>query len=99
MIDFGRCTGERSIRIAPLALQSLMLAERGRNNFGIVVGFELGLDVRFLFVVRHANRIGSRFGSLERVRHDQRDVLAVIANDSILEWRAPFFADAFHAWL
>src|SRR5207237_10738829 len=35
-------------------------------------------------------------GSLERVGHSERDVLAVVANDIILKWRAPLFADAFH---
>ena len=63
---------------------------------GSFVRFEVGLDVRLLLVVRHANRIGGSLGSLERVRHSERDVLAVVANDIVLERRAPLFADAFH---
>ena len=65
------------------------------NHVGIVVRFEVGLDVRLLLGVRHANRIGGGLGSLERVRHGERDVLAVVANDIVLERRAPLFADAF----
>ena len=56
----------------------------------------MSLDVRLLLAVRHANRIGSGLGGLERVRHSQRNILAVVANDIIFKWRTPLFADAFH---
>jgi hypothetical protein len=49
------------------------------------------------YVTRTAS--GGRFGSLERVRHSERDVLAVVANHIIRKRRAPFFADAFESRL
>jgi len=67
----------------------------GGNHLGLVVRFEVGIDVRCLLGVRYANRIGSGFGRLERVRHRERDVLAVVANDIVLERRATFVHDAF----
>ena len=73
----------------------MLRAERGVNDFGIVVGFEVGLDVRLLLVIGDANRVGGGFGGLESVRHGERDVLAVVANDIVLERRAPLYTDAF----
>src|SRR5207249_12122203 len=74
-------------------------AERGDNLVVLVVRLEISLDVRLLLVVRDANRIGSGCGGLERVRHSERDVLTVIANDIVLERRAALFADAFESQL
>ena len=54
----------------------------------------LSIDVRFLFRVGDANRVRRGFGALESVRHRERDVLAVVANDIVLERRPPFDADA-----
>ena len=73
------------------------MPERGDNHVGLVVRFEVSLDVRLLLGVRDANRIGGGLGSLERVRHSERNVLAVVANNIILERRAPLFADAFES--
>jgi hypothetical protein len=70
-------------------------AERGDNRLGVIIRFEFGVNVRLILGVRDANRIGSGLGGLERVRHSQRDILAVVANDIILKRRAPLFADAF----
>ena len=48
------------------------------------------IDVRFLLRVGDANRVRGSFGALESVRHRERDVLAVVANDIVLERRTPF---------
>src|SRR5207302_9850724 len=52
-------------------------------------------DGRYVPGVGDANRIGGGPGGLEGVRHGERDVLAVIANDVVLEWRAPLLTNAF----
>src|SRR5882724_9357612 len=98
-MSFGRCdislvkrdrrAGESGIYVSALAVQAFPRAERGENLVGIVVRFKMGRDVRLLPGVRRANRVGGGLGSLERVRHSKRDILAVIANDIILEWRTP----------
>ena len=60
----------------------------------LVIRFEIGINVMLVSGVGDANRIGSGFGRLERVRHGKRDVLAVVANDIILERRATLIDDA-----
>src|SRR5262249_47900154 len=50
-----------------------------------------------LLCVGDAHRIGSGPGSFERVSDSQRDVLAVIAHDVILEWWPPLVADTFES--
>src|SRR5262245_62146855 len=99
LIELDRRARESSIGIAALALQALVRTKGGENHLGIVVRLELGLYVRLLLLVRDADRIGGRFGSLESVRHSERDILAVVANDVVFERWAPFFADTFHSWL
>ncbi len=70
----------------------LARAERGDNHFGLVVRFKVSVDVRLFLGVGHTNRVGGGFGGLERVRHRERDVLAVVANDIVLEGRATLVA-------
>src|SRR5262249_13743923 len=42
-------------------------------------------------------RIGGGLGSLEGVRHSESNVLAVIADDIVLEWWTPLITDAFES--
>src|SRR5205823_9446815 len=97
LVELDWRAGERALGITALALQPRAHGERGGNHFRLVVLFEFGFDVRLLFGVRDANRIGSGFGGLEGVRHSERDVLAVVANDIVFERRAALVADAFES--
>src|SRR4029450_11650491 len=47
--------------------------------------------------VSYAHRVRSGFGGLESLRHGERDVLAIITNNIVLERRAPLYTDAFHS--
>jgi hypothetical protein len=60
-----------------------------------VVGCELEFDVRLLFRVANDDRVCGGFGALESIRYGERDVLAIVANDIVLECWSPFYADAF----
>src|SRR5207245_9718466 len=81
--------------VAARALQALLRAKSGGNHLGLVIRLQIRLNVWFFLGVGRANRIGSGLGALERVRHSQGNVLAVVANDVVFERRAPLFADAF----
>ena len=92
LVELDRCACESGVGVAALALQAGSRAKRGDNHFGIIVRFKLGLDVRLFLGVGHTNGIGRGFGGFERVRHSERDVLAVVANDIVLEGWAPLVA-------
>ena len=47
--------------------------------------------------VANDNRVRSGFCGFERLGHSQRDVLAVVANNVILEWWASLVGDAFES--
>src|SRR6185295_15861206 len=63
----------------------------------LVFRLEIGVDVGLLSGILYANGVGGGFGGLERVSHSESDVLAVVANDIILEWWAPLVTDAIEA--
>jgi len=94
LVELHRRPGERGVGVAALALQALAHGERGGNHVGLVVGFEIGVDVRLLLRVCDTNRVGRGLGGLERVRHRERDVLAVVPNHIVLERRATLVDDA-----
>src|SRR3954463_1625517 len=87
LIELDLCVGKGPGRIAALALQALLRPVGGYDFLGISIGGELEFNVRFLFRVANDNRVSRSFGALERVSHRERDVLAVVANNIILEWR------------
>src|SRR5258706_8908958 len=85
---------ESAIGVAALVVQAAAHAEGGGYRVRILVRVEARFDVRLLLRVRRVDRIGSGLGGLERFSHSQRNVLAVITNDVVLEWRAPPLSDA-----
>ena len=91
--------GERTLCVAAAALQALSGAVRCEDNVRLVIRFKMGLYVRCLFGVGRADRIGGGLGSLKGLGHGQRDILAVVADDIVLEGRAPLFGDAFESRL
>ena len=97
LIDLHRRARERAVGVAALALQPRRRRERRRDDIRLVVGFQFGIDVVRLRRIRHLHRIGGGLGLLERVGDGERDVLAVIANDVVLERRAALVHDPFEA--
>src|SRR5438128_1969321 len=97
LIDFDRCFGESGFGIAALALQSLFRSVSRSDLVWVIIGFKIGFDVRRLLVVGNAHDIRSSFGRLESVRHGKGNVLTVITNHIVLEWRASLDANAFEA--
>jgi hypothetical protein len=75
-------------------LQPLARGESRHHHIGIIVGLEIGFDVRLFLGIGHAHCIGSGLGGLECVRHGQRDILTVIAHHIILERWTTLVADA-----
>ena len=97
LVDLNRGAGESGIGVAALTFQPLLRAERAGDHVGIVVRFEIEFDIRLVLGVGDADHISRGFCILERVRHGERDVLAVVANDIVIERRASLFTDAFHS--
>src|SRR5689334_20140099 len=93
VIELDRSVGERSVGIATLAVQAFAWAKRGHDFVGLVVRYKMRVDVRLFGRVSCANRIGSGFGSLERFRYSECDVLAVVTNYVVFERWSAFFAD------
>src|SRR5437867_4311804 len=83
-----------ALGVAALALHALSRRERRLDDLGLVIGLEVGIDIVFVPGVRHADRISGGLGALERVRDGERDKLAVVSNDVVLEWRSPLVGDA-----
>ena len=77
-------------------MQALLRPVAGHDLVGIIIGGELVFDVRFLFRVGNCDRVRRSFGALESVRHRERDVLAVVANDIVFKGWPPLDADAVH---
>ncbi len=97
LVELDRRARERLLDVSALALQALGRGEGGGHLVGLVVGHEIGGDVGLLLVVSGAHRVGRGLGALERVRHRERDVLAVVANVIVRERRATLVDDAFEA--
>ena len=76
-------------------MQALRRGECGGNLIGFIVGLEIRIDVVLVLCVGRANRIGSGFGALKCIGDSERNILAVVANDIILERRATFIDDTF----
>ena len=83
LIELDRRVGQRPVGVAALAVHRRL-----------VVGFEVGIDVRLFRGIRDAHRIRCRLGGFERVGDDERDVLAVIADDIVGQRRAALVAEA-----
>src|SRR5262249_6419599 len=81
--------------VAALALQAFARAEGGGNHVRLVFRFEVGPAFRFVLGWVAATRIGGALAGLERARHGERDVLAVIANDVAPKGRPPLLTNAF----
>src|SRR2546423_1832814 len=95
LIELHRCTGKGRRSIAALTLQALLRPVTRFDDLRIIVGCELGVDVRLLFRIGDDDGIRRGFGALESVRDGERDVLAVVANDIILKGWSPFYANTF----
>ena len=96
LVELDRRPGERGLGVAALALQALERAERGGNHVGLVVRFEIGVDVRLVlgtYVTRTASAAALAVSNVSATA--ERDVLAVVANDIVLERRATLVDDAF----
>ena len=97
LVELDRRARKRLLDVSALALEALGRGEGGGHDVGLVVGHEIGGDVGLLLVVGGAHRVGRGLGALERVRHRERDVLAVVANVVVGERRATLVDDAFEA--
>ena len=86
-----------ALGIASLALQARSRSHCGGDDVRLVVGLQIGIDVRLLFGVGDANSVGGGFGCFEGVRHSQRDVLTVVADDVIFKWGTPLVGDTFES--
>ena len=95
LVELDWCACESTLGIPAFALHAFYRGECGVNLFRLIIRFEIGFDVRFLLDVRCADRIGGGFSGLESVRHSERYILAVVANDIILERRSTLVDDAF----
>src|SRR2546427_8184629 len=85
LVELDKGARESALGISALALYALDRAELGHHHRRLVVGLELGVDVRGLLFVDDANRVGRGLGVFECVGNSQRDVLAIVANDIVLE--------------
>src|SRR5215470_19215003 len=92
VIELNRSLAEGSIGIATLAVEPLAWSKRGHDFVRIVVCYQACFDIRLFGRVSCTNCIGSGFGSLKRFGHSECDVLAVVTNHIIFEWRPAFFA-------
>src|SRR2546427_3336627 len=94
LVELDGGARESALGMSALALYALDRAVLGHHHRRLVVGLELGVDVRLSLFVADGNRVGRGLGVLERVGNSQRDVLAVVANDVVLERRATLVSDA-----
>src|SRR6516165_2969039 len=94
LVNLDRRACESSFGFTTFAFNPLHWPE-GRHYFvWVVVSFEVQFDVRHFGGVCRDDGVGSGFGGFKRLRHGERDVLAVITNNVSFEWRPPLFADA-----
>ena len=97
LVELDRRARECGLGVAALALQTLLRTVGRRNLCRIVFGFEIGFDVRLVVGITNAHCVGGGFGSLESVRHRERNVLTIITNNIVLKRRAPLDTDAFES--
>jgi hypothetical protein len=90
-LDWSAC--KSGFGVAAVALQAWDGSIRSADYVGVVFRFEMGFDVRSLFGVSCANRIGRCFGGLKRVGDYQCYILTVVANHIVLKRWPPLFAD------
>src|SRR5262245_63207772 len=81
-----------------MALQSLHRPVSSKDDVGVIVRFEVGLDVGLLLGVACSDGIGGSLCSFESVGHGQGDVLAPVTNGVIFERRPPLKAHAVETW-
>src|SRR4030095_16255497 len=81
-----------------LALYSGHWSVAGEDDIRIIAGFEAGLNIRFFFGVRRADCIGCSFGSFESVSHGESNVLTVVSDFVVFEWRPAFQTNTIKAW-
>src|ERR1043165_9428715 len=93
VVKLYRGSGERSIGIAALTVQAFARSEGGHHFVRLIVRYKMRFDVRLFGRVGCTNCIGSGFGSLERFRYGECDVLAVVTNYVVFERWSAFFAD------
>ena len=95
LVELDRRAGRTRASASP---RWLCRRSRGPNvvttTSGSSSASRLVVDVRLLLGVRHPDRVRRGLGGLERVRHRERDVLAVVADDVVLERRAALVGDA-----
>src|ERR1044071_3620917 len=87
MIEFDGSTAESCVRISALTIQTLAGSEGCHDFVGLVVSYELQLDVGVFRRVSRAHRVGGGFGRFKSLRYSERNILSEVANDIIFEWR------------
>src|ERR1044072_3099796 len=98
VVELDRSTGERSVGIAALIVQTLARSKGSHSFIGLVVRFKVRRDVRFFSRVGGANGIGCGFGCLKRLRYSECNVLAVVANYIIVKRWPSLFANTGESW-
>src|SRR6266446_7072381 len=97
LVELDWCAGKSAFRIAALAFHPLGRLKRSINYIRLIIRFEIGFDVWLFLNVSGANGVSRSFSALKRVRDSERDVLAVVPNDVVFEWRSPLIVDAFES--
>src|SRR5258707_12245967 len=97
LVELDGRARKSALGIASLALQARSRSHCRRDDVRLVVGLKIGINVRLLFSIGDANNVGGGFGGFEGVRHSQRDVLTVIADNIIFKWGTPLVGDAFES--
>src|SRR5689334_18680590 len=91
-LDGGIC--KSFIRIAALTLQAFLRTERSVEYVRIIVGLQIRRYICGLAGVSDAHQIRSCLGGLEGISHGERNVLAIVTNDIVGEWRPPLITNA-----
>src|SRR5689334_19716182 len=94
IVELHGSARKRSVRISSLTVEPVPRAEARDYEIGVIVRRQLQFDVWLLAGVSCANRIGGGLRGFKRLGYRQSDVLAVIANDVVVEWRPALFTDA-----
>src|SRR5262245_37306430 len=68
--------------------------ERCHDQIWILVDLKFHCDIRCFCFVDGSNSIGRGFGVFECIRNGECDVLTVVTNDVVFEWRTSFFASS-----
>src|SRR5438094_144814 len=97
LIELDWRARKSALGIASLALQARSRSQCSQDDVRLLVGSQIGIHVRLVFGVGDANIVGGGFGRFEGVRHSQRDVLTVIADDVIFKWGTALVGDTFES--